>query len=64
MYNSRKIGNRIGFGCWSSYCGSQNYKNHNNNCYDLSGSIVSSTPLLVNNIKLNSKFYRKKIIRN
>ena len=23
MFNSKNIGNRIGFGCWSSYCGNR-----------------------------------------
>lgn len=64
MFNSRKIGNRIGAGCWSSYCGNRDSKTQNNNCYNLSGSIVSSSPLLVNNIKLNSKFYTKRGIGN
>lgn len=65
MFNSKKIGNKIGFGCWSSYCGNKNIKNiNNNNCYNLSGSIMASSPLLVNNIKLNSKFYTKRGVGN
>jgi hypothetical protein len=63
MFNSKKIGNRIGAGTWSSYC-AKNSKSQTNNCYNLSGSIMSSSPLLVNNIKLNSKFYTKKNINN
>jgi hypothetical protein len=61
MLNSKNIGNKIGFGCWSSYCGNKQ-QTQNNKCYNLSGSIIASSPLLVNNTKLNSKFYSKKNI--
>ena len=38
LYNSKIAGNRIGSGCWSSFCG----RSKNTSCGNLSGKIISS----------------------
>ena len=52
MFNGKRIGNRIGFGCWSSYCGSKQQA-QNNPCYNLSGLIISASPV-ISNVKVNT----------
>ena len=47
MYNSKIVGNRLGSGCWSSYCGTGMVIRNSpmNSCSNLSGKILSSSVL-------------------
>lgn len=45
MYNSKIVGNRLGSGCWSSYCGNSSKNSANNSCSNLSGKVISSSVL-------------------
>ena len=69
MFNSKKIGNKIGFGNWSSYCGSSiNAQTQNTNCYNLSRKIIDSAPSFINSkgiTRINrDNIRRPRIIRN
>ena len=61
MYRSNIVGNKLGSGCWSSYCNKKNANTQNYSCNNLSGQVIASSVLLrtsVNykpNLKIKAK---------